>query len=66
MQMFMKLYPFDSSVGRAEDCSCSCTDILRSLVRLRLEGVFAKINASHKLQSYFDPRLNRLFSDRFV
>ena len=28
---------FDSSVGRAEDCR-SIVDILRSLVRIRLEG----------------------------
>ena len=30
---------FDSSVGRAEDCR-SIVDILRSLVRIRLEGIF--------------------------
>ena len=30
---------FDSSVGRAEDCR-SVVDILRSLVRIRLEGIF--------------------------
>ena len=30
--------PFDSSVGRAEDCR-GLTDILRSLVQIRLEGV---------------------------
>ena len=36
------LYPtFDSSVGRAVDCSCSMSDIHRSLVQIRLEGVFA-------------------------
>ena len=32
---------FDSSVGRAVDCSCSKSDIHRSLVQIRLEGVFA-------------------------
>ena len=33
----------DSSVGRAEDCSRHCdADILRSLVRIRLEGLFFK------------------------
>ena len=31
---------FDSSVGRAEDCSGKLSDILRSLVQLRLEGIF--------------------------
>ena len=30
--------PFDSSVGRAEDCRSVMIDILRSLVQLRLEG----------------------------
>ena len=30
---------FDSSVGRAVDCSCSMSDIHRSLVQIRLEGV---------------------------
>lgn len=32
------LYPFDSSAGRAEDCSGLVIDILRLLVQLRLEG----------------------------
>ena len=31
---------FDSSVGRAVDCSCTLSDIHRSLVQIRLEGVF--------------------------
>ena len=31
---------FDSSVGRAVDCSCSASEIHRSLVQIRLEGVF--------------------------
>ena len=30
--------PFDSSVGRAEDCRLIIAGILRSLVQLRLEG----------------------------
>ena len=30
--------PFDSSAGRAEDCSVVSIVILRSLVRFRLEG----------------------------
>ena len=34
---------FDSSVGRAEDCSVPF-DILGSLVRIRLEGVFYNID----------------------
>ena len=29
---------FDSSVGRAVDCSCTLSDIHRSLVQIRLEG----------------------------
>merc|ERR1712055_462568 len=39
---FILLYvcgSFDSSVGRAVDCSCSMSDIHRSLVQIRLEGV---------------------------
>ena len=31
---------FDSSVGRAVDCSCTLSDIHRSLVQIRLEGFF--------------------------
>ncbi len=40
--MFSNSHPtFDSSVGRAEDCSRNMiAAILRSLVRLRLEGIF--------------------------
>ena len=38
---------FDSSVGRAEDCRCLQTDILRSLVQIRLEGRF--LTAFHKV-----------------
>ena len=34
---------FDSSVGRAEDCS-SVVDILRSLARIRLKGIFYFVN----------------------
>ena len=34
---------FDSSVGRAEDCR-SVVDILRSLVGIRLEGIFYFLN----------------------
>ena len=33
-------HTFDSSVGRAVDCSCTLSDIHRSLVQIRLEGVF--------------------------
>ena len=36
----MHIYSFDSSVGRAEDCS-SYVVILRSLVRIRLEGILS-------------------------
>ena len=36
---FVLYRSFDSSVGRAEDCSWQMTVILRSLVRLRLEGI---------------------------
>ena len=32
-------HPFDSSVGRAVDCSCTLSEIHRSLVQIRLEGV---------------------------
>ena len=32
---------FDSSVGRAVDCSCNASEIHRSLVQIRLEGIFA-------------------------
>ena len=35
---------FDSSVGRAVDCSCIVADIHRSLVQIRLEGL---VNFSH-------------------
>ena len=31
---------FDSSVGRAVDCSCTLSVIHRSLVQIRLEGIF--------------------------
>ena len=31
---------FDSSVGRAVDCSSTMSDIHRSLVQIRLEGIF--------------------------
>ena len=34
---------FDSSVGRAVDCSCDISDIHRSLVQIRLEGLLLKI-----------------------
>jgi hypothetical protein len=34
------LHTFDSSVGRAVDCSWSRADIHRSLVQIRLEGTF--------------------------
>ena len=33
---------FDSSVGRAVDCSCSASEIHRSLVQIRLEGNFGR------------------------
>ena len=33
-----RCFPFDSSVGRAEDCRLISVGILRSLVQLRLEG----------------------------
>ena len=33
-------HTFDSSVGRAVDCSCTLSEIHRSLVQIRLEGVF--------------------------
>ena len=38
-------HTFDSSVGRAVDCSCTLSEIHRSLVQIRLEGVllFLKI-----------------------
>ena len=39
VQLLNIMCTFDSSVGRAEDCSC-CEVILRSLVRIRLEGSF--------------------------
>ena len=32
-------HTFDSSVGRAVDCSCELSEIHRSLVQIRLEGV---------------------------
>ena len=32
-------HTFDSSVGRAVDCSCTLSEIHRSLVQIRLEGV---------------------------
>ena len=35
---------FDSSVGRAVDCSCDISDIHRSLVQIRLEGFFKKFS----------------------
>ena len=39
----LKYISFDSSVGRAEDCSWIEADILRSLVRIRFEGEFLSI-----------------------
>ena len=36
----LKHQTFDSSVGRAVDCSCYWSEIHRSLVQIRLEGVF--------------------------
>ena len=41
--------PFDSSVGRAVDCSCSKSDIHRSLVQIRLEGVFACLDNKKRI-----------------
>ena len=41
------LLAFDSSVGRAVDCSCSVSEIHRSLVQIRLEGVFVNIFVSN-------------------
>ena len=38
---FHFLCPVDSSVGRAEDCRCKDV-ILRSLVQIRLDGLFYK------------------------
>ena len=35
---------FDSSVGRAVDCSCDISDIHRSLVQIRLEGFLKKFS----------------------
>ena len=38
---------FDSSVGRAVDCSCELSDIHRSLVQIRLEGSFVLVESVH-------------------
>ena len=38
MERISAVAPFDSSVGRAEDCRCPTTVILRSLVQFRIEG----------------------------
>ena len=37
---------FDSSVGRAVDCSSTLSDIHRSLVQIRLEGIFFHLNST--------------------
>ena len=37
-------HTFDSSVGRAVDCSCELSEIHRSLVQIRLEGLVLSKN----------------------
>ena len=39
-KLFIFYISFDSSVGRAVDCSSAMSDIHRSLVQIRLEGIF--------------------------
>ena len=52
---------FDSSVGRAVDCSRTL-DIHRSLVRLRLEGLFYKfISSTFLLLKTYKSKINSLF-----
>ena len=48
---------FDSSVGRAVDCSSTLSDIHRSLVQIRLEGFLTKI--LHQLN--FPPQTWHMF-----
>ena len=51
----------DSSVGRAVDCSCTLSDIHRSLVQIRLEGFFVKINFVTKWASILCEKPFKLF-----
>ena len=43
---------FDSSVGRAVDCSRTLSDIHRSLVQIRLEGFFFTSTFYHKTDTW--------------
>jgi hypothetical protein len=57
---------FDSSVGRAVDCSCSMSDIHRSLVQIRLEGVFAVLMQNDRLDLKFVLSTYHQFLDSLV
>ena len=50
MKRISAIAPFDSSVGRAEDCRCPKTVILRSLFQFRLEGC-VKLMCAEALQA---------------
>ena len=51
---------FDSSVGRAVDCSCIVTDIHRSLVQIRLEGIFVFWKNNFKKMFGIHPEHDRI------
>ena len=51
---------FDSSVGRAEDCR-SVVDILRSLVRFRLEGIFYLVNITDSSHATYSKLFYSIF-----
>ena len=56
-------YTFDSSVGRAVDCSCSTSEIHRSLVQIRLEGFFT---SDVKLYVNIHFCFNHVFQHQFL
>ena len=55
---------FDSSVGRAVDCSCSASEIHRSLVQIRLEGFFEKfqLESNSDISTSAGSRLSYIYS----
>ena len=53
---------FDSSVGRAGDCK-SVVDILRSLVGIRLEGIFYFLNITDSSYAGYSSLFYRSFAE---
>ena len=52
---------FDNAVGRAGDCRSVVLDILRSLVRIRLEGIFYFFNIIDSSRATFCKRFYTFF-----